>query len=72
MSFTTTENIHIKPCCKFMADTLMMNDIRCSIIMDLDEPKGSQERFNIVWSDGDCIPLMYCPSCGKRIEEEDE
>lgn len=65
----TFENIPIRPCCKYMGDTIMMNDIRESITFDPEEPKGSKSRFMIVWFDGDCLPLLYCPSCGKKIEE---
>lgn len=68
----TFENIPIKPCCICMEDTIMLNDIRESIIFDSKKPKGSKFRFMIVWSDGDCMPLLYCPSCGKKIEEVEE
>jgi hypothetical protein len=51
--------VHI--CCDAMGDAVMMNDIRDGItIID--------DKLYIVWSDGDCMPLNYCPSCGKKIE----
>ena len=65
----TFDNIPITPCCKYMEDTIMMNDIRESITFNPKEPKGSEFRFMIMWADGDCMPLLYCPSCGRRIEE---
>ena len=68
----TFENIPIKPCCTYMEDTIMLNDIRESITFNPNEPKGSKFRLMIMWSDGDCVPLLYCPSCGKKIEEEKE
>lgn len=68
----TFDDIPIDPCCKSMEDTIMMNDIRESITFHEDEPKGSPNRFMIVWSDGDCIPLLYCPSCGRKIRELDD
>lgn len=68
----TFDDIPIDPCCKSMADTIMMNDIRESITFHEDEPKGSPHRFMIVWGDGDCIPLLYCPSCGRKVRESDD
>jgi len=67
----TFENIPIKPCCKYMDNVLMLNDIRESITFDEKEPVGSEWRFMILWKDNDCMPLLYCPSCGKKIEEEE-
>ena len=67
----TFDNIPIKPCCRYMDGTILMNDIRESITFDPTEPKGSPCRFMIVWRDGDCVPLLYCPSCGKKIKEAD-
>ena len=67
----TFDNTPIRPCCRYMEDTIMLNDIRESIAFDPNEPKGSKFRFMIVWSDGDCMPLLYCPSCGKKINEVD-
>ena len=69
MSNTRFENIPLKACCRFMDDTLMMNDLRQSIVFNQDEPEGSMNRFMILWNDGDCIPMLYCPSCGKKVEE---
>ena len=63
----TFENIPIRPCCKYMEDTLMMNDIRRSVVFSCNE--HDEWRFAIVWADGDCVPLRFCPSCGKTIEE---
>lgn len=55
------DDFKIKICCDAMGDTIMMNDIRDSITM-------IEDGLYIVWSDGDCMPLNYCPSCGKKIE----
>ena len=65
----TFDDVPIKVCCKHMGDTIMMNDIRESITFNPKELKGSEFRFMIMWADGDCMPLLYCPSCGRRIEE---
>lgn len=50
----------VEDCCSEFADVVMMNDIRQGVIRDGDE-------MFIVWSDGDCTPLRYCPCCGKRF-----
>ena len=54
-------NIRIKVCCDAMGDAVMMNDIREGIAI-------INDKLYIVWSDGDCMPLNYCPACGKKIE----
>ena len=51
----------IEPCCKEMADTIMMNDIRQGVVED---PDGT---LSIVWPDGDAMPLRFCPCCSKEI-----
>ena len=57
-----TDEWKINICCDAMGDAVMMNDIRDGItIID--------DKLYIVWSDGDCMPLNYCPSCGKMIEK---
>lgn len=65
-------DVPIKVCCARMGDTIMLNDIRESICFIPNEPRGSEWRFSIMWRDGDLMPLLYCPSCGKRIEEIEE
>ena len=66
------KHVPIKLCCTYMDEVLMMNDIRESIAFNPDEPKGSEWRFAIMWGDGDLMPLLYCPACGKKIEEVEE
>ena len=66
------KDVPIKSCCTHMGDTLMLNDIRESITFNPKEPKGSKWRFSIMWRDGDLMPLVYCPACGKKIEEIEE
>lgn len=51
-------------CCTDMEDMLMMNEFREGVIQDDD---GS---LDIWWKDGDCMPLRYCPSCGRKIERK--
>jgi len=68
----TFDDIPIDPCCKSMEDTIMMNDIRESIMFDPNQPKGYKFRFMIMWSDGDLMPLLYCPSCGQKVREIDD
>lgn len=62
-------DLPIKGCCKYMDNVIMLNDIRESIVFDPKERAGGEFRFMLMWRDGDCMPLLYCPSCGKRIEE---
>lgn len=52
----------IIPCCTDMAYMIMMNEFREGII------QADDGTLDIWWKDGDCTPLRYCPSCGKRIE----
>ena len=66
------KDVPIKVCCTHMGNTIMLNDIRKSICFIPSEPRGSEWRFSIMWDDGDMVPLLYCPSCGKRIEEIEE
>lgn len=54
-------NIRIKICCDAMDEVVMMNDIREGITT-------INDKLYIWWKDGDCMPLNYCPSCGKKIE----
>lgn len=54
-------NIRIKICCDDMGDVVMMNDIREGLIFH-------DGGVYIWWKDGDCMPMNYCPSCGKKIE----
>ena len=53
--------VRVKVCCDAMGDAMMMNDIRQGIIQEGDD-------MFIWWSDGDAMPLRYCPNCGKKIE----
>lgn len=55
--------VHI--CCDAMGDIILMNNFRDSI-------KVINDELYIVWSDGDCMPLNYCPSCGKKVEKVKE
>jgi len=60
-----TDEWKINICCDAMGDAVMMNDIRDGItIID--------DKLYIVWPDGDCMPLNYCPSCGKKVEKVKE
>ena len=59
------DDFKIKICCDAMGDAVMMNDIRDGIAI-------INDKLYIVWSDGDCMPLNYCPSCGKKIEKVKE
>ena len=52
--------LRIVPCCGDMEEMVMMNIFREGVIQDGDE-------LFIWWKDCDCMPLRYCPSCGKRI-----
>ncbi len=63
------KNVPIKVCCNEMANVIMLNDVRESILFFDDEPKGSPDRFQIWWKDCDCTPLVYCPTCGRKVEE---
>ena len=63
------ENVPIEPCCRYMEDVMMLNDVRESILFNPDETLESGYRFMIWWKDGDCTPLRFCPSCGKPIRE---
>lgn len=54
--------MNIEPCCNEMANVIMMNDIRQGVIRDPDR------GLYLLWADGDCTPLRFCPCCGKRIE----
>jgi len=62
-------NHPIRPCCTAMADVLSDLDMGKLIVFDPDQPLGSRNRFSILLNGGNCIPLLYCPSCGKMIEE---
>ena len=53
--------LKIRICCDAMGDAVMMNDIREGIIQD-------EDGLFIWWSDGDTMPLNYCPACGKRLK----
>ena len=57
--------LKIRLCCDAMGDAVMMNDIRESIIQD-------EDSLFICWSDGDTMPLNYCPACGRKIEVKEE
>lgn len=60
-----TDEWKINICCDAMGDAVMMNDIREGItIID--------DKLFIMWPDGDCMPLNYCPSCGKKVERVKE
>lgn len=48
-------------CCNDMRETVMMNEFREGVVQIGD-------ALYIKWGDGDCMPLNYCPSCGKKIE----
>ena len=52
--------IRIEICCDDMGDAVMMNDFRQGILQEGD-------ALYIWWDDCDCMPLRYCPSCGKPI-----
>lgn len=56
-----TDRWKVGICCDAMGDTIMLNDFRDSLTV-------IDDKLYIVWSDGDCMPLNYCPSCGKKIE----
>ena len=56
--------LHIKICCNAMDDAVMMNDIREGILQD-------EDGLFIWWCDGDTMPMVYCPACGKKIEVEE-
>ena len=63
------KNVPIVPCCNDMADILMLNDIRESVLYDPESTIESGHRFMLWWKDCDCTPLKFCPSCGKPIQE---
>lgn len=66
-----TDKRNVKACCDDMRVARMMGDVR--------DYKGKEkdligsiviinDKLYFVWADGDCMPLNYCPSCGKKVE----
>lgn len=66
-----TDKRNIKICCNDMGNARMMGNFR--------DYKGREkdligsivifdDKLYIAWADGDCTPLNYCPSCGKKVE----
>lgn len=62
LSIKKTENKrNIRICCDAMDLLVMCADLRNNILVFGDE-------VYLVWKDGDCTELNYCPNCGKKVE----
>lgn len=59
-------DLHVMPCCADMEKAMRMNGFRQGIIED----DTLVPAHWIVWSDGDMMPLRYCPSCGTRLTRD--